>query len=371
MRILMVMSTPFPPEEGIGFHVYNLSKKLMDKGHDVSVLTRGTTKFENHGFEGINIIKAPFFPLYPFHVYLHGFFIHRKLKNFIEKNFDIVHLHNPLVPVVKTSLPTLVTMHGSIIEHVDSMELVDLKSFFSRVLGRTFSYTISKKLMKYSDEIISISNSVAGQIKEYYHVNRIKVIKNGVDTVKFHPAEGRGSYLLYVGRLSHGKGIFDLLNAFKMLNRESDVKLLIAGKGELEGKIRSRIEDENICNVEMVGYVEQEDLMRIYQNAGIFIFPSHYEGLPTAILEAMASGLPIVTTDVSGCHDLIKNGYNGLLVPSEDPDKLYQAMSKLLHEPKFAEYLGKNARLSAEKEYSWTIITEKIEALYKNVLDGR
>ena len=390
----MIISTPFPPEEGIGFHVYNLSKKLMDKGHEVSVLTRGTTKFENHEFEGIKIIKAPFFPVYPFHVYLHGFFIHRKLKGFIEENFDIIHFHNPLVPVIKTSLPAVVTMHGSTIEHVDAMELVDFKSFFSKILGRTFSYNISKNLMNYADDVLTISDSVAGQIEEYYHVHGLKVISNGVDIDRFHPVESKaggnigtcnsgesdrfypvkskwneskGNYLLYVGRLGHGKGIFDLLNAFKLLNKESDLKLVIAGKGELEGKIRSKIEKESIFNVELLGHVEQEDLIGIYQNAGIFAFPSHYEGLPTAILEAMASGLPIVATDVSGCRDLIEDGYNGLLVPPEDPDELYESVSKLLHEPEFAEYIGKNARLSAERGYSWKSIADKVEKVYKSV----
>ena len=365
----MVISTPFPPEEGIGFHVYNLSKKLIEEGHDVSVMTRGHIKVENYQFEDIKVIKAPFLPIYPLHVHLHGWFIHRKLKRFIEKNFDLIHLHNPLVPVIKTNLPTVVTMHGSLIENVGAMELVDFKSFFSKILGRTFSYSISKDLINYADDVITISESVAQQIKEYYNFEVLKIIYNGVDTEKFHPSKNNQNYILYVGRLGHGKGIFDLLDAFKMLSNETETKLLIAGKGELEEKIRSKIRNEHINNVIMLGHVEQKDLVGLYQNAKIFVFPSHYEGLPTAVLEAMASGIPIVASDVSGCRDLINNNYNGVLVPPEDPIKLYESAHYLLSNPKFAEYLGKNARLTAEREYSWDVLSKKVEKKYKTLLD--
>ena len=370
MRIAMVISTPFPPEEGIGFHVYNLSKNLIKRGHEVSVITRGVLKYENYYFEDINVIKAPFLPLYPFHVRIHGLFISR-LDGSIEKNFDIIHFHNPLVPFIKTNLPTIVTVHGSIVEHVDSMELIDLKSFFSRIMGKTVSYDVTKKIMNSSDEVLTISKSVAEQIKKYYNFDNLEIIYNGVDTNRFYPNDSfKENYLLYVGRLGHGKGIFDLLDMFKLLNNESDVKLLIAGKGELNEKILSKIKNENICNVELLGHVEQDDLVKLYQNALIFVFPSHYEGLPTAILEAMASGLPIVTTSVSGCKDLIDDNYNGLLVPPNNHCKLYESILYLLNNPDFREYLGENARLTAEKKYSWNILSEKVENKYKSLMSS-
>lgn len=368
MKIAMIMSTPFPPEEGIGFHVYNLSKNLIEKGHKVTVITRGSLKFETDIFEDINIIRVPFIKLYPFHVYIHGILLNKLFKD-IEKDFNIVHLHNPLIPLIKTKLPVITTMHGSIVEHVASMELIDLKSFFSRILGRTVSYAISKNLMKSSNKVVVISESVDEQIKKYYNFDNFEIIYNGVNTYKFYPNEFEDNYILYVGRLGHGKGIFDLLKAAEMLTKDTNIKLLIAGKGELEGKISSILKNEGLTNVKLLGHVKQEDLINLYQNAKIFVFPSHYEGLPTVILEAMASGLPIVTTSVSGCKDLINDGYNGLLVPPEDPGKLYDAIFRLLNEPELCEYLGKNARSTAENVYSWNIIADKIEIAYKNILN--
>ena len=74
MRIAMLMSNPFPPEEGIGNYVYNLSKKLIENGHEVTIMTRGSIKNKSEVFDGINIIKIPFIPIYPFHIKIHGFF---------------------------------------------------------------------------------------------------------------------------------------------------------------------------------------------------------------------------------------------------------------------------------------------------------
>lgn len=245
MKIVMITSTPFPPEEGIGFHVYNLSKNLIKRGHQVSVVTRGGIKFERDHFEDINIIKAPFLPVYPFHVHIHGWFL-KRLTRYMEENFDIIHFHNSLVPYINVNLPMITTMHASMLENVDAMELVDLKSFFSKILGKTFIYCITKKLMESSDKVFVISESLAEHIKKYYNFD---IIYNGVNVDKIYPIEGKTDYMLYVGRLSYGKGIFDLLDAAKMLAKYTDIKLLIAGKGELEGKIQSKIKNESLNNV--------------------------------------------------------------------------------------------------------------------------
>jgi len=98
----MVMSTPFPPEEGIGYYVYNLSKTLMRKGHTVTVVTRGGLTTGIDSFEGVKIIRAPFVPVYPFHVHLHGYFVNRILKA-NESNFDIHSRPHPLC--LRLSIP--------------------------------------------------------------------------------------------------------------------------------------------------------------------------------------------------------------------------------------------------------------------------
>lgn len=83
----------------------------------------------------------------------------------------------------------------------------------------------------------------------------------------------------------------------------------------------------------------------------------------------MACGLPIITTSVSGCKDLIKGGYNGILVQPKDPKQLFNVIHYLLNNTNFANYLGNNARLTAENEYSWDILSKQVESKYKSILD--
>lgn len=366
MNILMLISTPFPPEEGIGFHVYYLSKNLMKMNHQVTIITRGSYKLETDTYENIKIIRVPFIPIYPFHVKLHGIFVNR-LINKLEGTFDIIHIHNPLVPKINTKLPIVLTMHSSIVEHTKSMELVDSKSFLSKILGKTISYKLSKNLMNSSNIVLTVSESVADQIKHYYKFDKVEVIPNGVDIVKFHPSKMKGNYILYVGRLGHGKGIFNLLDASKIWHNKTDVKLLLAGKGELEQKIKKKIEVDKL-NVNLVGHIDQKELVKLFANAKLFVFPSLYEGMPTALLEAMASGLPIITTSVSGCKDLIVDGYNGILIPPNSPNKLSEAVMQCLNNPNRCIKMGSNARTTAETSYAWSNIAIKIENIYKSLM---
>lgn len=111
MNVCMVTSLPIPPEEGIGFYVYNLARHLRRKGHTVDVITRGNWHGTsiNHQ-EGITIYRPPFVPIYPFHVHIHGIFVNRLVKD-LEDEFDIVHVHTPLSPPVRTKLPIITTVH--------------------------------------------------------------------------------------------------------------------------------------------------------------------------------------------------------------------------------------------------------------------
>lgn len=372
MRICMIISTPFPPEEGIGFHVYNISRRLIERGHEVFVITRGSLKLETDTLEGIKIFRVPFIPLYPFHVHIHGFFLNRFFKS-VESNFDLIHIHMPLTPILKTSLPIITTMHGSIIGNANSIKITDFKSLAIKILAKFVSYPLSCTLIKNSKAVISISNSVFNQLNDHYASSNIQIICNGVDERAFTPKKDKkssGNYILYVGRLSYGKGIFDLLEASKQIIKYCNIKILLVGKGELELKIKKRIFENNLeNNVILKGHLENNELIEIYKKAKIFAFPSHYEGLPTALLEAMACGLPIVTTSVSGCVDLIQDNYNGLLVPPKSPKKLSERIITLIKDDLLRERLGKNARKTVENNYTWDSIVDEIESVYKEVLN--
>lgn len=366
----MIASTPFPPEEGIGYYVYNLSRTLMRRGHAVTVVTRGGLATETDSFEGIRIIRAPFFPVYPFHVHLHGFFVNRILKAH-ESDFDIVHIHTPLSPAVDTPLPVVSTVHTSVKEDARHIEVVDAKSFCTKLLTKYVSAPVVAKTIAISECVTTVANSVARELDEHYAYDRALVVGNGVDEnlLEPGPATSAEKYILFIGRLSYRKGLFDLLECAKTVCRRYDVRFILVGKGELEQKIRAIIEKEGLQDrVILMGHQSREELVKLYQRATIFVLPSHYEGLPTVLLEAMSCGLPVVATNVSGCPDVVSDGENGFLIPAKSPEMMVEAISRLLDDEALRNALGKNARKTIEEHNTWDRIAGKIEACYQTSL---
>jgi glycosyltransferase involved in cell wall biosynthesis len=370
MRICMILSTPFPPEEGIGYYVYNLSKTLMRKGHTVTVITRGGLTTELDSFEGIRIIRAPSLPVYPFHVHFHGFFVNRIIKA-NEGNFDIIHIHTPLSPTIDTSLPMVSTVHTSVKEDALYIEVVDAKSFCTKLLTEYVSVPIVAKTIAISESVMTVANSVAQELGKHYAYDGALVVGNGVDECLLEPRSIKpcDKYILFIGRLSYRKGLFDLLECAKVVCRRYGIKFILVGKGELEQKIRNVIEKEGLQDkIILVGHQNREELVRLYQNATIFVLPSHYEGLPTVLLEAMSCGLPVVATNVSGCPDVVSDGENGVLIPAKSPEMMVEAISRLLDDEALRNDLGKNARKTIEEHNTWDRIAGKIEACYQTSL---
>ena len=365
----MIISTPFPPQEGIGYYTYNLSKKLIENGHEITVFTRGSFKTQIENFEGINVIKAPFIRLYPFHVQIHGYFVNRLFKH-MEKEFDLIHFHTPLPPIIKTSLPVVTTIHGSMLENIKDMEIVDLKSLGIKVLTKYISYPLVSKIIRISDVITTVSNPVCRELKKYYALNDAIIIENGVDEKKFIPAdEKKGYYVLYVGRLSYGKGLFELLDAAKK-TVNSNIKFYLVGKGELEKKLKERIIKEDLgAKVKLLGKLSHDELVEIYQNATIFLFLSYYEGFPTVVLEAMSSGLPVLVSDIEAHNNFIEDGKNGILVEKGSSDDVAKKIEILLNDVNLRTQLGNNARKSIEKKFTWDILSKKFEKIYEKLLN--
>jgi len=214
MKICMVLSTPFPPEEGIGYYTYTLSRKLLEKGHDVVIITRGSlNKAKMDVMDGIEVIKAPFIPIYPFHVHLHGLFVNKIFKS-IESKIDVVHIHSPLCPLIKTSLPLITTIHTPMLTDTNSIEIKSPRAMIEKIMGRYFSYPIELNLLTRSDMITAITNSVAYELREYgLDQNKIIVIGNAVDTQLFSPTKNKTNekYILCTGRLAFRKGLFDFI----------------------------------------------------------------------------------------------------------------------------------------------------------------
>jgi glycosyltransferase involved in cell wall biosynthesis len=137
----------------------------------------------------------------------------------------------------------------------------------------------------------------------------------------------------------------------------------------LFGKLQKIVKESGYEDrFEFLGHVDKSKLIELYQNATIFVVPSHYEGLPTTLLEAMSCGLPVVSTAVSGALDVIEPENNGILVPIKSPDKMAEGISKILDDEMLMSNLGIAARKTIEEKFTWDAVSDRILDCYKSIL---
>jgi len=374
MRVCMLISNPFPPQEGIGYYVYSLSREMVKNGHSVTVVTRGVGALAEDHFEGMDIVRLPFYPIYPFHITIHGLFLENYLRSH-DNEFDLIHVHTPLTPIPKNNTcPIVSTIHTSMVGNANSIDEGGFRSAAIKVVTRTTSVPILTKLAKKSALVCTVSESVASELKDTYDADHVEVVHNAVDTSLFSPVNRKRSTrnILYVGRLSYGKGLFELVETAKLLieNSRQEIKFVLCGKGELEPELRNLVKKNSLDDYFLfMGQVPHKQLVEVLNDAEIFFFPSHYEGLPTAVLEAMSCGLPVVVKDIPSYSHLIDDGLNGFLARNGTPMEYFDIMLRLLNDPELEWSVGDEARRTVEREYSADRLYETMVKHYESVIE--
>ena len=369
MNIAMIQSTPYPPEEGIGNYVANLSRELINRGHSVTVVTRGGVRRTKLQDDGIEIVRLPCPPLYPFHVDVHGVLVNRFLNRRTDQ-FDQVHSHTPLTPVIRTPLPLVATVHTSVVEDVKHVHGV--MRLLTKLTMSVSSRRLVAGLSDAADRITTVSERVSGELSEHYGADNVAVVGNGVDADLFQPDRGGDErYVLFVGRLDYPKGVPDLIKAAKPIVKNHDIEFVITGKGPQREQYERMVEQAGLTDhVTFTGFVTRERQIQLYQNATVFTLPSHYEGLPTVLLEAMACGAPVVATDVGGCPEVIDHGENGLLVSPGDPAALSDAIDSVLGNAEMRGEFGRNARKTVLDRYTWDVLATEFEREYRLAMEA-
>ena len=371
LNILMLLSTAFPPEEGIGNYVYNLSTKLVERGHNVSVITRGGLKEETFEYDSLRVIRVPFIMAYPFHVDIHGVFVNKFLRQ-LQQDLDLIHVHTPLTPSPTTQLPIVTTFHTPHFADFFSTDLVDVRQVLIKFL-EIFDYRIEKSLIASSNVLSAVSEGVKLDLERYYRINpeKVRVLGNAVSDrfLKADPSLfGKKDHLkvLYVGRFDYRKGLLDLIESMKIVTRRVPrARLVLVGKGPLLPQVIKRVNELGLQEkVEIKGFISREEVLADYLSASIFVLPSHYEGMATTSLEAMSCGDAVVATDVRGNSDVIVSGKTGLLVPKKEPSALANAIICLLENLDLRERLAKNARKLIEEEFTWEKVADRVVEAY-------
>jgi len=212
---------------------------------------------------------------------------------------------------------------------------------------------------------------------------QVVYIPGSVDTEKFRPAPERRPdphrperNIICVARLEYSKGIDVLLHAWKRMMLTSaewqaqlEPRLLLVGDGVLQPQLKRMVIELNIQdNVEFLGL--RTDIIDLLQQSWGYVLPSRGEGMPNALLEAMACGLPCIATRVSGSEDILVDGVNGLLVESEQPVELAHALRRLVEDADLAQRLAEEGRATVVRNYQLTRIVEQLLDLYRSLLSN-
>ena len=215
--------------------------------------------------------------------------------------------------------------------------------------------------------IIGITKKMELELKRTFRDREVRYIPVGIEETffsdrKYTSGERR---VLFVGRLERVKGIEYLIDAFRMIcKKHDDVVLEIAGDGSLSTFLRKTVFSDPIIRnrVRFLGRIPHEHIHKLMKKSTFLVLPSLSEGLPLTVLEAMASGLPVIASRVGGIPEIVVDGHNGLLVPPRSVERLAFAMDRLLSNPSLIIELGRRAREVAEK-YRISKVTDAYERL--------
>ena len=236
---------------------------------------------------------------------------------------------------------------------------------------------ITRQIFKHSDAIISVSANWRKSLSTIISKERIFSFTNCicVDAIAAIESNKRSRDAIFLGSVGPRKGVFDLITAIRDLQREGiSFKLHIAGEEEFDGymtKARKKIEEYQLCDCcILAGGVKGSRKSVLLENAAIFVLPTYDEGLPISILEAMAAGLAVVTTPVGGIPEVIKDGYNGFLVPPGDVEALKSKIAILLQDERLRSFMGHRNRDIAVRSLDVKPYVERLVRLYDHIQFG-
>lgn len=370
MKILQVcFKDPLVYKGGLESVIVGLSENLKKIGHDVDILCTTDNKnkeyIKNTSIGKIILIKTPnFYFLGEKRNLIKKVIYNYKLKSFIKKNgymYDIIHVHGDSGGCkIFRKFNTVATFHG----FTASNPLY--KNIFKRFFLYLFSARYEFNNLKYSKKITSVSKKVAEQIQNYTN-KKINVVYNGIDLKKFNSFIYKTSmkkklkfkkdnvYILFVGTQAWRKGLDIALEAMNLL-KNNRLRLNIIG-------LKTNKLNNNF--VTFHGLLNEKQIIRYYKASDIFIMPSRYEGFSIAVLEAMASGLPVIASNNIGLDEIIKNNFNGILIEN-NPNELAKIIKKLLINRKLLNKISYNS-YQTSKKFDWANIVKKYIEIYNEI----
>jgi glycosyltransferase involved in cell wall biosynthesis len=285
--------------------------------------------------------------------------------------YDAVHIFfslptGALLPLLRLrGAPVVVSLRGSDVPGYDPHNVVMQRAH--RVLA-----PLTRWIWRRADRVVAVCESLGRLTARTSPGLRYSVVPNGVDLKLFRPRDesrrdGGPLRCLAVARLIERKGLGDLLRAFALLER-GRYELEIVGRGPDEALLRALAKDLGVAQeVIFSGSLDRAAVAERYRRADLFTLPSTAEAFGNVFAEALASGLPIVGSDIGGIPDLVEHGRNGLLVPANDPVTLAKAIAYLADDPELRAEMAQGNRAKAEATLEWSTVTNRYLSIYQGI----
>ena len=371
MHILQVTPYFYPHFGGVESHVMGLSEGLIKLGHDVEVVTSRYSRMpETEKIKGIKVTRLPQW------INLYNTPIVTAIQEFVRRSHaDVVHVHSPppfterfAAKGAKDSQKPLVVTH-----HCD----LELKGFLGNIAVNLYQSFLGKYPLRVADRVISTTNSYATTSRSLWDID-VDVVPNAVDIDRFNP-QNKGDFIrdkfveedeplaLFVGRLVPHKGIGILIRALEYLQNG---KLLIIGDGPYLNWLKQLTKKLDIEErVVFVGPISDYWLPAYYAATDVVVLPStsRLEAFGIVGLEAMASGKPLVLSDIPGVRDVISSD-EGFIVEPLDPEAIAHALEKIWDYPENAKQMGLKGRERVVNMFSWEKVSKNVEKIFKEII---
>ena len=366
----MVSPCYYPVKGGTETIVRNLAITLNKNNVQTDVMTFNVDQTRNpkwqgkiEKIDGITVYRIPALNwIRSYRVTAGVNFIPGRFTNIL-KNYDIIHFHEfdlsfPFFSAFFKK-PKILHFHGVDFKFVKRHHI---NRFLLKHLVHLY-ISISKQMTK---ELISLG----------IPKSKIAYLPNSVDTNLFKPGNQKeDNFLLFVGRISEGKGLHILLKSLEHL--EKSIRLIIIGPSDWDIeyfqnilKMIEIINREGKHEIKYLGPLKNEELVKWYQKATLFILPSFGESFPVTVLEALACETPVIATPVGGIPEIIKNHKTGILIPTGDSTRLAEAIQYLLENKDIRLKMGREGRTLVTKHHSLEVAAKKLIMIYDRLIES-
>jgi len=334
--------------------VLHLAREMIGRGHDVTICC-----YDERGDLADRAEQAgAHVEILPRRAGLDAGYVRRLARWLRQRRPDVLHMHNETALFYGTLAGRLARVPYLIYTEHDGV--------FPRSLGARWA---NRTLVRWLTQAVAVSEAVRDLWCRNDGIDpvRVTVIPNGVPDIlgaAVRPPREDGRFRIgCVSRLSREKGVDVLVEAFARIRRcTPDAELVLIGDGAQRAALEQQAADSGVAgHVQFLG--TRDDVPALLATFDAYVLPSRTEGLPMALLEAMAAGLPVVATAVGGVPEVIVDGENGLLTGPEDPGALADAVVRLAGDDDLMRRLGAAARAAYEREYRLSVMVDRYETI--------